>query len=34
MDTFNNNFGFPGSVIKEKYLEELQSDFRSFRDCS
>lgn len=28
MDTLNNNLGFPGSLIKEKYLEELQSDFR------
>lgn len=28
MDTFNKNPGFSNSLIKEKYLEELQSDFR------
>ncbi|HOV71756.1 MAG TPA: PhoU domain-containing protein [Dysgonamonadaceae bacterium] len=28
MDTFNNNLGLSNSLIKEKYLEELQSDFR------
>lgn len=28
MDTFNNNLGLSNSLIKEKYLEELQGDFR------